>query len=214
VKQIAPNLASPDQIVSDLETTSEKIRALARAGYLRTDISKFLGIRYQHVRKVLIDAGIKEGLQRPVKMERSTDTIEVQPSERVPTPPSVLLSAGFQIVGAWQLVDGKLECSGRAPADAGVYAFIVDGAVAYVGVTQNGFQARMDRYRRGHAGQKTNARVNALIRKAVEEGKAVSVMTAIPPSLEWNGMPIDGAAGLEAGLIRFVQPTWNIQGIA
>ena len=53
-----------NQIVDGLETKSEKIRALAKAGYLRTEISRVLNIRYQHVRKVLTDAGITDGLQR------------------------------------------------------------------------------------------------------------------------------------------------------
>src|ERR1017187_1374667 len=105
LSQLAPNLAPPEEIIRGLATTSDKIRALARAGYLRTAISKFLGVRYQHVRKVLVDVGITEGLQRSVEMKRSTETIEVRPSERVQTPPSVLLAAGFQPVGVWQLVD-------------------------------------------------------------------------------------------------------------
>jgi hypothetical protein len=47
-----------------LQTTSAKIWALAGAGYGRTEIAKLLGIRYQHVRKVLLDAGIKNGLRK------------------------------------------------------------------------------------------------------------------------------------------------------
>jgi hypothetical protein len=54
---------SADQVIEGLETTSDKCRALTRAGYLRTEISKLLNIRYQHVRKVLVDAGITEGLK-------------------------------------------------------------------------------------------------------------------------------------------------------
>jgi hypothetical protein len=206
--------APADEILRGLETTSDKIRALARAGYLRTEIREILDIRYQHVRKVLVDAGITGGLQRPIEMERSIDVIEVQPAERVQTSPSVLLAAGFQPLGVWQIVDDKLELSARAPVEAGVYAFILDDVVVYVGVTQNGLQTRMDQYRRGHAGQRTSARVNALIRKAVEAGQKVAVMTVIPPLLDWKGLPIDGAAGLEAGLIRQVQPLWNMRGLS
>jgi hypothetical protein len=40
-----------EKVVEGLETTSDKVRALARAGYPRTEISKLLEIRYQHVRK-------------------------------------------------------------------------------------------------------------------------------------------------------------------
>ena len=196
-----------------LQTTSDKIRALARAGYLRTEISKLLDIRYQHVRKVLVDAGITDGLQRPVEMERSCDTIEVKPAERESTPPTVLLDAGFQPLGEWRLVDGKIELDSKAPSRPGVYAFILENVVVYVGVTQNGLQTRMDQYRLGNMGQRTNARVNGLIRKALEEGQRVTAMIAIPPAFEWNGLPVDGAAGLEVGLIEMIQPLWNMRGV-
>ena len=36
---------SPEEIVQGLHTTADKIRALANAGYDRTEISKILGIR-------------------------------------------------------------------------------------------------------------------------------------------------------------------------
>ncbi len=43
-------------VVKGLKTKSDKIRALAKAGYARADIARFLDIRYQHVRNVLIQA--------------------------------------------------------------------------------------------------------------------------------------------------------------
>ena len=44
-----------DAIVAGLQTKSDKIRQLARAGYSRTEIADFLGIRYQFVRNVLVN---------------------------------------------------------------------------------------------------------------------------------------------------------------
>jgi hypothetical protein len=44
-----------DEIVAGLTTKSDKIRALDRAGYSRSRIAEYLGIRYQHVRNVLVD---------------------------------------------------------------------------------------------------------------------------------------------------------------
>ena len=125
----------------------------------------------------------------------------------------MLLEAGFQLLGEWRLADGKIELDSRAPTGPGVYAFILDDAVVYVGVTQNGLRTRMDQYRQGHSGQRTSARVNGLIRQALEAGKRVSAMIAIPPELEWNGLPIDGSAGLEVGLIELIQPVWNMRGV-
>lgn len=50
--------ASPtmDVLVAGLATKSAKIRALGSAGYSRSEIADYLGIRYQHVRNVLKDA--------------------------------------------------------------------------------------------------------------------------------------------------------------
>lgn len=55
---------APQEVVQGLQTTSAKIRALADAGFDRAEIAAFLGIRYQHVRKVLLDAGITGGVRR------------------------------------------------------------------------------------------------------------------------------------------------------
>src|SRR6266581_1667882 len=91
-------------LIRDLTTTSDKIRKLARFGYTRTEISKALGIRYQHVRKVLVDAGITEGLQRPNDAPESPIPVDTTSSRE--TPSNVLLQAGFQQVGEWTQTDG------------------------------------------------------------------------------------------------------------
>ncbi len=51
-------------IAEGLPTKSAKIRALGAAGFERADIARFLGIRYQHVRNVLIQGPPKN--ERPV----------------------------------------------------------------------------------------------------------------------------------------------------
>lgn len=43
------------------QTTSAKIRGLNAAGFSRSEIAKFLGKRYQHVRNVLITPIGKKG---------------------------------------------------------------------------------------------------------------------------------------------------------
>ena len=204
-------------VIKDLLTTSDKIRALARAGYLRTEISKLLDIRYQHVRKVLTDAGIEDGIQRPSMLRPSTQTKKTErpPTATPPsrTPSSFLIEAGFQLLGEWQSKGEKgFMLSQTAPVDPGVYAFIVDDVVCYVGLTQRGFRARMSNYRLGHERQRTSARVNALISSTLAQGKTVSVLIATPSPLAWNGLPVNTAAGLEAGLIRMIRPEWNMLG--
>jgi len=48
--------AEMQKLVSGLNVKAEKIRTLDRAGYERSAIAKFLNIRYQHVRNVLVAA--------------------------------------------------------------------------------------------------------------------------------------------------------------
>ena len=47
--------ASMQEAVAGFRTKSDKIRALTKAGYSRSEIADFLGIRYQHVRNVLVN---------------------------------------------------------------------------------------------------------------------------------------------------------------
>jgi len=46
--------AAMNSLVAGHATVSDKIRALNQAGYSRSDIARFLGKRYQHVRNVLV----------------------------------------------------------------------------------------------------------------------------------------------------------------
>jgi hypothetical protein len=71
-----------DELIKNLVTTSDKIRALAQANYDRTEISKILGVRYQHVRNVLLRSGITGGLRRQVEMDRDSVTVDAAPPLR------------------------------------------------------------------------------------------------------------------------------------
>ncbi len=204
-----------EDITKGLTTTSGKIRTLAQAGYDRTEISQILGIRYQHVRKVLVDAGFTGGLRRQVVAEREPVLVDADPVPRETTSWEVLLRAGFQFLGEWtQDPESTIKLDAKAPSAPGVYAFVVDDTVYYVGLTNNGLRTRLDQYRRGHEGQRTNARVNKLIGKTLADGQRVKVLVATPEPLEWHGLPVNTAAGLEAGLIQMTRPAWNIMGAA
>ncbi len=49
-----------DRVAAGLETKSDKIRALSDKGFERADIARYLAIRYQHVRNVLVKAEEKK----------------------------------------------------------------------------------------------------------------------------------------------------------
>jgi bifunctional DNA-binding transcriptional regulator/antitoxin component of YhaV-PrlF toxin-antitoxin module len=52
--------ARMEKVAKPFETKSDKIRALSAAGYERTEIAKFLDIRDQHVRNVLVQSERKK----------------------------------------------------------------------------------------------------------------------------------------------------------
>jgi hypothetical protein len=172
-----------------------------------------LSIRYQHVRKVLLAAGITGGLKN-VRLEVEKEPVEVELSDDIePVNAEFLLQSGFQLLGNWtQPAPGEILLSVHVPKKPGVYAFILEGVIVYVGLTQTGLKTRMDHYRRGHERQRTSRRVKGLISTALSEKKRVEVLIAMPPSLDWNGLPINTAAGLEMGLIKSIKPVWNILG--
>lgn len=198
-------------VVEGLDTTSDKIRALLREGYLRTEVAKYLDIRYQHVRKVAVDAGIEDGLQRGIVVVQKSKPI---PKVREDVAIDILLDAGFLRLGTW-IADGAggIALETPAPREAGVYVFVVDGMIKYIGVSRAGIASRMSNYRAGQKGQRTSARVNEIINEHVTAGTIVEIYLAMPPALEWNGLPVITAAGLEAGLIKMIQPPWNRMGV-
>jgi hypothetical protein len=201
------------ELVKGLQTTSDKIRALAHAGYDRAQIAKYLDIRYQHVRNVLLRSGITGGLRREVEAEREPVEVDAAPAPREDTSWTVLTDAGFVLLGEWtHKSNSLLMLDAKAPNAPGVYAFVVDDNVVYVGLTLSGLKIRLDQYRRGHKGQKTSSRINGRISETLRAGKKVKVLVATPEPQEWQELPVNTAAGLEAGLIEMIRPAWNIRG--
>jgi hypothetical protein len=209
---------NPTVVLAGVTSKADQIRALARAGYLRTEIAALLEIRYQHVRQVLERSGINLGRQREsgtVGAPRRAPVAGPAPAPRTAAlPGSILTAAGFVQIGRW-IANGEgafaLDCV--APHSPGVYAFVVDGIIRYIGLSQRTLRGRMGHYVRGHARQRTSARIKRLILEALSEGQVIDVLVATPAPMEWNGLPVLTAPGLEAGLIRMIQPEWNMQGL-
>ena len=124
-----------EDVTAGLPTKSSKIRALAKAGYARAEIAVLLSIRYQHVRKVLLDAGIIGGL-KTVNLEVEKELVEVELSDDTePVSAEFLLQAGFQLLGNWtQPAPGEILLGVTVPNKPGVYAFNLEGVIVYVGL--------------------------------------------------------------------------------
>lgn len=124
-----------------------------------------------------------------------------------------LLDGGFEKVGSWSLSStGSLSCDHEAPDMPGVYAFVMQEIVQYVGVASKSLKRRLYFYLRPGSGQRTNVRLNTLICSVLPSCPLIDIYIATPSDLEWNGWPISGAEGLEAGLIKTYHLPWNVRG--
>jgi hypothetical protein len=98
-----------ENITKNLTTKSDKIRRLNAAGYPRQAIADFLGIRYQHVRNVLVDeertrqAGFSEGhppkrpaLAAAAVVPTNPGKVLLRQDGSIVLPPSVLTAAGYK----------------------------------------------------------------------------------------------------------------------
>lgn len=124
-----------------------------------------------------------------------------------------LLSSGFAEVGCWELNEAKdLTHAINVPRRAGVYAFAIDGVVQYVGLASRSLHQRLNFYRKPGASQRTNVRLNEIIRGQIGKGAVVQILVGHPADGEWNGFRFSGAEGLEAALIEDFELPWNMRG--
>jgi hypothetical protein len=124
-----------------------------------------------------------------------------------------LTGGGFVHAGRWVLRDaGELTLEQPIIADAGVYAFAIDGTVLYVGVATRSLARRMRSYAKPGPPQLTSRRLNDLIQVEIKAGRCLDIYTATPQDLEWNGLPVHGSDGLKLGLIKAYALPWNKRG--
>jgi hypothetical protein len=124
----------------------------------------------------------------------------------------ILKAGGFSRAAQWVAQEEELVLDGALPKLTGVYAMVQDGVAIYVGVAANSLDQRLRFYVRPGLTQTTSKRVKAALLDQLNAGKAVEIFVACPPTLEWNGMPVNGAAGLEVGLISTYALPWNKRG--
>lgn len=125
---------------------------------------------------------------------------------------SYLIANGFTDVGCWNATDQRLGPPPELPLVRGVYAFAVDDKVLYVGLASRSLRQRLNFYARPGASQRTNVRLNGLIRRLISEGSTVRILIAHPQDGTWNGFRLSGPEGLEAALIEDFKIPWNVKG--
>lgn len=177
---------------------SENVRLLAREGLSVSEIAQRLGIRYQHAYNVLRQSG---------QIKRSA---KIEPKAKPALLVADIVRSGFTLAGRWRLNDdGQAFVDGQLPKPVGVYAFAKQEFVLYVGVATIGIAKRLYFYAHPGQSQRTNQRLNEIIRLELATAPHIDIYTASPPNLEWNGLPVHGSAGLELGLITKYALPWN-----
>jgi bifunctional DNA-binding transcriptional regulator/antitoxin component of YhaV-PrlF toxin-antitoxin module len=102
-----PSRADFDLLTQGFTSKSDKIRALARHGALTADIARYLDIRYQHARNVLVQSGLHNKLKGADDESRnSADTgagrvpkstwIEIDDLGRLQLPAGFMEAAGIR----------------------------------------------------------------------------------------------------------------------
>lgn len=107
-----------DRAVAGLTTKSDKIRELGRVGYARGDIARYLDIRYQHVRNVLVHAEGKEAEAKVSEPLSRQEWAAVGPDGRIVVPAAYRRLLGIEAGGhvLMLLEDGEIRLVGRDAA--------------------------------------------------------------------------------------------------
>jgi len=189
-------------------TKSEQIRTLAAQGLSVSEVAKRVGVRYQHAYKVLNDDKRRTSV---VSSQKPDKIVEVSSREKPVLTTELLIAGGFRHVSSWILSSEDLVLESPVPHEVGVYAFVKGGVAQYVGVATMGLKKRLYFYGRPGISQRTSQRLNAKIKLELTGTEPIEIYVAMPPNLEWNGLPVHGSAGLELGLIKTYSLPWNMR---
>ena len=191
------------------KTKSERIRDFGREGVPVAEIARRLDIRYQHARKVLLEAQLLPRSTRTVNLAgiaKASAVKKVKPALHI----DELLLAGFELISKWKLsADGEIFSEELLPKKVGVYAFAKNSTVIYVGVATTTIAKRLRFYAKPGSTQRTSLRLNAIMKSELAAIPSIDIYVAHPVDLDWNGLPIHGSAGLELGLIEKYNLPWN-----
>ena len=128
-----------------------------------------------------------------------------------------LTAIGFFRIGLWKLTDRGLnfEIDEQLASPRNVlYAFVVDGSLAYIGKTTIPLRDRLQRYKTpaksAEKGGSTNIKIKRNILQSLTEGRAVEIFVMQSKSQQdHGGFVVNIAAGLEDSLVADLCPPWN-----
>ena len=86
-----------------------------------------------------------------------------------------LRAAEFRSVAKWRRGVDSISCDGDVPQKSGLYLFVVEQHVRYVGSALNRLDKRMQSYQRRQRDQRSNRPVQKELADAVNRGECVEV---------------------------------------
>lgn len=123
-----------------------------------------------------------------------------------------LLDLGFVEAGSWALVSNKpcVTLNDHRLICPALYALVEDDEIVYVGKSTKTLKHRMGQYEKPGPTQRTSKRNHASIASSIDAGRRVRVFVLKCDSpIEYRGVTINLAAGLEDPLIALFKPDWN-----
>lgn len=126
-----------------------------------------------------------------------------------------LLELGFVEAGSWALSGGKpyITLNENSSVSPALYAFVEDEDVVYVGKSIKTLRHRMRQYEKPGPTQRTSKRIHASIAASVAAGRRMRVFVLkCEKAIDYRGVKINIAAGLEDPLIALFKPAWNKTG--
>ena len=123
-----------------------------------------------------------------------------------------LIQIGFRKVGLWVL-DGQhlqLQLISKPKLKPALYCFVSNKQILYVGKTSQYLHKRLYFYGKPGATQKTNLRLNPLLKQHLADRKVVEIYAFGDQDEQKVGnFILDIPAALEDDIIRKTQPLWN-----
>jgi bifunctional DNA-binding transcriptional regulator/antitoxin component of YhaV-PrlF toxin-antitoxin module len=149
------DFARMKDLTSGISTVSGRIRALHAAGFSRSDIAKFLGKRYQHVRNVLVQDAMVHKQQTEGKKaysETLPERLDLQlgPGGRVVIPAVYRQAMGVQEGGRLmaRVVDGELRLITPAIAIRRAQRIVRETIPAHVSLVDDLIEERRQEFER------------------------------------------------------------------
>lgn len=123
-----------------------------------------------------------------------------------------LTEIGFIKVGTWAISDSgiKFLLTDHQDEMKVLYSFISKGRVMYIGKTTQSLTRRMMGYQNPGPTQRTNIRVHKEMINLLKDGLPIDIYILTDPGLlQYGGVTISIAGGLEDALIDKFKPVWN-----